>query len=379
MGIMKILIYNNLVYGGGVERLFPLLADGLRVRGHKITVMASSDSKNDFKSVFSQEINCICTGLNYRSFDNKFKACLYFMKKKAYKIIALLRCLINKYDVVIAFKEGHVLKNALKIRARKRYAWIHTDLTVFCSSLGFTIPFSGIGKLKKCLGKYDRVVCVSETARRSVLEMVGDTGNLCVRLDPLDWREIRTQALEEPPTLKNHTCPLIVSVGRLDPNKNIMLLLEACKTLCEKLDFETWIVGDGPQREEIEEYIQNNNLGCAKLLGFQLNPFPIVKQADLYVSTSLSESYGLAIQEALILGVPVVAVKCPGIIESWDPGFGKLVDNSAEELADTIYQLLTNPDELENYHKTIKERYPLHMVFEDRIDKICRLIEGSEE
>lgn len=376
---MKIIIYNNLVYNGGVERLFPLLAESLKKRGHDITVMASPESKKEFETAFSPEIKSICTGLARKKFDSKLKSGLYSLKSKAYKIIPLFKCLIHKYDVVIAFKEGHVFKNALKIRAKVRYAWIHSDLTVFCRSLAFSIPFSGIEEFKKCLEKYDRVVCVSETTKRSVLEMVGDTGNLYVRYNPIDWRRIRTQAQEKPEFIKNNTCPLIVSVGRLDPNKNYMMLLEACKTLYVKQAFELWILGDGPDRNKIEKYIQDNNLEFVKLLGFQRNPFSILKQADLYVSTSLSESYGLAVQEALILGVPVIAVKCPGIIESLNPEFGKMIDNSAEELADISYQLLTNTDELENYRKMIEKKYPLDLVFGERIDKICRLIEGSEE
>jgi len=376
---MKIIIYNNLIYSGGVERLFPLFAESLKNRGHDVTVMASPENKKEFETAFSPEIHSICTGLPRKKFDSKLKSGLYSLKSKAYKIVPLFKCLIHKYDVVIAFKEGHVLKNALKIRAKLRYAWIHSDLTVFCRSLAFSIPFSGIEEFKKCLEKYDRVVCVSETTRRSVLKMVGDTGNLNVRYNPIDWQRIRTQAQENPGFIKSNTCPLIVSAGRIDPVKNYILLLEAYKILYEKQAFELWILGDGPERKKIEKYIHDNNLEFVKLLGFQVNPFPILKQADLYVSTSLSESYGLAVQEALILGVPVIAVKCPGIIESLDPEFGKLVGNSAEELADAIYQLFTNTDELESYHKIIEEKYPFNMVYEERIDKICRLIEGSEE
>lgn len=372
---MKIIIYNNLIYSGGVERLFPLLAESLRQRGHEITVLASSGSKEEFDTAFSTEIRCICTGLPCKKFDSKLKSGLYFLKRKAYKIILLFRGLIKKYDVVIAFKEGHVIKNALKIRAKRRYAWIHADLTFFCNTLGFTKPFSSIEDFKKCLEKYDKVVCVSETTRRSVIEMVGDTGNLCVRYNPIDWQRIRTQAQTKVEITKNQNCPLIVSVGRLDPIKNYMLLLEAGKILYEKQEFEMWILGEGPERNKIEKYIQDNNLEFVRLLGFQHNPFPILKQADLYVSTSLSESYGLSVQEALILGVPVIAVKCPGILEAWDPGFGKLIDNSAEELADTIYQLLNNTEQLESYRKTIEDKYPLKQVFEQRVDEICRLIE----
>lgn len=376
---MKIIIYNNLVYSGGVERLFPLFAESLKNRGHDITVMASPESKKEFKTAFSPDIHCIRSGLPRKKFDSKFKAGLYNIMGKAFKIIPFFRLKINKYDAAIAFKEGHVFKNALKIRARKRFAWIHADLTYFCNTLGFTIPFSSIEEFKKCLEKYDKVVCVSETTRKSVITMAGDTGNLCVRYNPIDWHRIRSLALEKNEFIKNDACPLIVSAGRLNPVKNYMLLLEACRIVHEKQSFEMWILGDGPDRKKMEKFINENNMSFVKLLDFQRNPFSVIKQADLYVSTSVSEACPLAVQEALILGVPVIAVKCSGIIETLNPAFGKLIDNSAEELADTIYQLLTNPEELDGYRKLIEEEYPLKQVFDERIDKICGLIEGSEE
>ena len=52
---MKIIIYNNLVYGGGVERLLPIFAESLKNRGHDITVMASPDNKKEFETAFPQK------------------------------------------------------------------------------------------------------------------------------------------------------------------------------------------------------------------------------------------------------------------------------------------------------------------------------------
>ena len=88
-------------------------------------------------------------------------------------------------------------------------------------------------------------------------------------------------------------------------------------------------------------------------------------------SSSISETYGLSVQEALIVGVPVVAVKCSGIIESLDPRFGVLIDNSSEELAGTIRRLFENPSELDGYRKTIAQEYSLDSLYEERMDKIC--------
>ena len=111
------------------------------------------------------------------------------------------------------------------------------------------------------------------------------------------------------------------------------------------------------------------------MLGMQKNPYPMIRQADLYVSVSITESYGLAVQESLILGVPVVAVKNPGIIESLDTRFGVLTDNSAEDIACAVLNLFEDDEILEKYRATIKEKYPINSLYKDRIEKICGLLD----
>ena len=107
----------------------------------------------------------------------------------------------------------------------------------------------------------------------------------------------------------------------------------------------------------------------------QKNPYKYLAQADLFVSTSISESYGLAVQEAFILGVPVVAVKCSGIEEVFDTRFGKLIENSEEELACTLKEIVSNPQVLQNYHQAIVNNFEVSELYEGRMESICNLWE----
>ena len=75
------------------------------------------------------------------------------------------------------------------------------------------------------------------------------------------------------------------------------------------------ILGEGPQKDEL--IAQAQALGLADVVrfsGFQQNPWPYLRYADLLVVPSRREAFGNVLLEALALGTPVIAADCPGAI-----------------------------------------------------------------
>ena len=100
-----------------------------------------------------------------------------------------------------------------------------------------------------------------------------------------------------------------------------------------------------------------------------------MKQADLYVCSSLYEGYNLTVAEALILEVPVLSTNCTGPCEILDNGnYGAIVENSEEGLYEGLKQLLNEPDKLLYYKEKAKERKDF---FDE--EQICKKIEGLFE
>lgn len=135
--------------------------------------------------------------------------------------------------------------------------------------------------------------------------------------NPIDCARIRKHSFQHSDAVtewvKQNTGFRLVHVGRLDPQKNHDLLLEACIEL-KKLnrEFSLVIVGDGWARPNIEEKIAE--LGLEKevtLAGEQENPFPWMAAADALMLTSQFEAFSLVLVEAMICGIPVVSVDCP--------------------------------------------------------------------
>ena len=125
------------------------------------------------------------------------------------------------------------------------------------------------------------------------------------------------------------------------------MILEISKKLKKMgYDFEWWILGDGPLYNDLRYAIHKMNLVNIKLLGHIENPYPYIYAADLYVSTSKSEGFGLAISESLFIGTPVLCGHFESIDEIIDSNNGIVVQNKTSNYVDMIEQLITDKSKL---------------------------------
>ena len=105
----------------------------------------------------------------------------------------------------------------------------------------------------------------------------------------------------------------IISVCRFVPQKNIFEFIEIAK-LCKNYKF--FLIGDGPLKSEINIYIQKLNLRNIYLTGMITNVFDYLSACDLFLSTSIYEGLPLSIIEAMSVGLPIVASKVIGNIDT---------------------------------------------------------------
>lgn len=370
----RILFDNLFVARGGAEVFMTNLINYLPRDRYDITVAAIYWNKNDPNEKLPPGVRFITRYHRRKKYKKLTPA--WFLDVSYGRIydalVSLYLSLLN-FDIAIAVQEKRTMLRTAGIRAKRKFAWIHTDYTSRLDKDRENL-FGSPEKERACMAKFEKVVCVSQTTMDSVIKTIGDPGNLCVRYNPIDARRIQELSLQPCPLRHSGEKPLLVSVGRLVAEKQYTLLLEACRMLKDSLDFDVWIIGDGEERPMLEEYIAKENLSFVKLLGTQSNPFPYLRQADLFVTTSRTEGYGLAVQEALVLGVPVAAVGCAGIVESLDPRFGVLTENTAEAFADAIRKML-RLQALTDYRQRIAAGYPVNELFEKRLEAICGLWE----
>jgi glycosyltransferase involved in cell wall biosynthesis len=105
--------------------------------------------------------------------------------------------------------------------------------------------------------------------------------------------------------------PLLVACGRLTAQKDYPTLLRALARVRRELPARLWIVGQGEQRAGLEALATQLELGEAvRFQGFQPNPYPFMRAADLFVLSSRWEGFGNVIVEAMAVGTPVVSTDC---------------------------------------------------------------------
>lgn len=274
----------------------------------------------------------------------------------------------NKYDIEIAFLEGwstYLLANR-KSKAKK-IAWVHIDLEKH-KTINRRLE-------KKAYLKMDKIICVSNDSKKSVENLYTELKEkIEVLYNPIPTEEILEKSKIED-TLYPENKINLVTVGRLSYQKGYDVLLEAHnKLLKEGLDYNLYILGEGEERKNYNKYIKENNLGNNTfLLGFKENPYPYIKQADIFISSSRYEGYPLVLCEALCLEKPIVATSCTGPSEILENGkYGLLSEvEKVESLAENMKKLILDKNLRKKYSDLASERAQMFDM-----NKTIRKIEG---
>ena len=358
----RIFIVNDKAYGGGAEAVMRDIVKYLHQK-YEITVMTLDDDYASFGKVFPENVKYIPAKIKHNTYS-RINPLHYAVSIYNRLRIAYIRR--GKYDIVISNKEGPCMKLVSKMHAEKKFAWVHVDYQY----LYWTRWTFEAAEEVKCMQQFDNVVCVSEATMNSVKKVIGDPGNLCVRYNPIDYSTIKANAKEKNEVQRDELKPLFVAVGQISEQKNFLTLVKVCSRLSKEYDFELWIVGDGEQRAEVEKILKKENCPCVKIMGMQSNPHKYLEKADFLVSTSLGESYGLVIQEALVLGVPVLTTRCPAIEECFDTRFGIFMDCKESSIEKGIRYVLEHQECIAEYKRVIEAEYDKNVLWEQRLQKI---------
>ena len=150
--------------------------------------------------------------------------------------------------------------------------------------------------------------------------------------NPIDISLIREKSNE----FKVEEGDYLVSVGRLSNVKNLPMMIDAFKIVISKYpNLKLLLVGDGEERDRLKNYIRKKSLlGKVILYGSLSNPFPLLSNAKLVLSSSLSEALPTVILEAFVLGKTVVATPTYGAVDLLQNGSLGYISNSLTEVND---------------------------------------------
>ncbi|WMB29044.1 glycosyltransferase [Streptococcus didelphis] len=180
--------------------------------------------------------------------------------------------------------------------------------------------------------------------------------------------------------LKNINKSRIVSIGRINDNKNQLELLRAYSSLSQPLP-ELLFIGDWDEsyKRKCDHYIKENKLSQASFIGHQSDPWKFLSNKDILVLNSKMETFGLVFVEALIKGIPVIAANNFGYQSVTDYfQFGHLYPSGdTEKLSQELTKLINYYPEYKTKAMNQRDKVMRQYTIEKAYHSIIEVIEND--
>ncbi|WP_138752508.1 glycosyltransferase [Paenibacillus sinopodophylli] len=304
------------------------------------------------------------------SYKNRIAGNTSVKEQESWKYMAhSFAVLEKKYDIAIAFLEkSSIYFCAEKVQADKKIGWVHNDYDM----LGMNPYFD-----QSYFRKLNYIVTVSEECRQILQQRFPNQSEkvkvIYNIVSPTIIRGLANRVSEDVYDRKADEM-VILSIGRLHPQKGFEHAIRAAKWLLDSgYPFQWNIIGEGEERAVLSELIASLGLTHhVKLLGLKSNPYPYIKQADIYAQTSIYEGKAIAIDEAKILHKPIVITNFSTAKDQLEHGIeGLIVETNAEAIAIGISDLIQNAELRLRITQHLAE---LTLGTEDEIEKLYQII-----
>ena len=244
----------------------------------------------------------------------------------------------GEYDAAISFMWPHHYV-AQKVRAKKKFAWIHTD---------FTMMDMDKEKDARIWSQFDRIAAVSDECGAAFLQVYPQFRDKLVTIENiLPQSFVRKSAAEFEPQEMQGEGYRLLSVGRFCFAKAFDRAARVSRILKDRgVPFCWYIVGYGGGEAQLRAQIAELGVeDCFVLLGKKSNPYPYMAACDLYLQPSRYEGKAVTVREAQMLARPVLITDFKTARSQVRDGFDAVIAPQDETaLADAIEFLLRDED-----------------------------------
>ena len=337
---------------GGAEKVLVNLVNNMDNLKFDITVMTLFDSGENRQFLNSE--------VKYKTWCKKMiPGNSHLMKilspEQLHKLI-----IKEHYDIEVAYLEGPCARviSGCADPTVKKLAWIHIEQH---TAERAAASFRSIAEAKECYRRFDRIICVSKTVKEDFEQALQIPVSHEILYNTNESDKIMRLSQEAVDSGMMDADEIkMVGVGKLLKSKGFDRVVRIVKRLKEEgYPIHFYVLGEGPERSNLEEYIHQNGLEHnVTLLGYQLNPYKYIARCDLFVCASFAEGFSTAATESLIIGIPVCTVEVSGMKEMLGSNneYGLVVENTDEALYQGIKCFFTEPGLLEHYRKLAEIR-----------------------
>ncbi|MGN1000560.1 MAG: glycosyltransferase [Bacilli bacterium] len=300
-------------------------------------------------------------------------ACKIFTSSVVFDFIYKRINFVGEYDIAISYSNnvnnrsiyyGYNKFTLEKVAAPIKMCWVHVDYLNKQYEKWEETEFN----------KFDKIILVSEHCKKTFEKKYPTLSNKTY---------VVYNYLYKNDIIKQSNCfipkeliggNILLSIGRLESLKNFEMQIKIANYLNKKkVEFKWYIIGEGNDEKRLKKMAKHYNLENDFLfLGNRDNVYPYIKKAKLLISTSLTESFGMTIAEALILNTPVVVLKYPAVSELITNN-GIVCDNEIE-MKNEIYALLTNKEK----YKKLSEKTVYNIKDKLILKQLSDLLNGGD-
>lgn len=311
------------------------------------------------------------------------------MDKLLWKSLSDASQVNNKhYDMAIAYLEGGSTYYVVDhINADKKVGFVHISY----EAAGYTKSLDhGV------YDKLDRVYCVSDESAAAYKKFYPEhAAKVMVFHNIIDVNRIKDlanqkaqwttsdsvgQVMANPnldgQNVDGQNVTRLLTVGRLNEQKGYDYAIKALALLKKQgIQVRWYALGDGDKRDELVELAKSLDVeDDFVILGIKENPYPYFKECDIYVQPSRFEGKCISMQEAMVLGKPIVATACSGNVEAIENEVnGLLVEVDEVAIADGIKRLIEDSQLRQRLADTAAQ---IDLGYEGELAQLLALIEG---
>lgn len=276
----------------------------------------------------------------------------------------------GEYDAAVAFMEGQpIYYNITKVKSRVKIGFIHGDYEAMGLCRDVDRPY---------VDRLDALCTVSEGCLDSLKRVFPEIAGKChVIYNIISEKFMRSMAEQGKGFSDDYSGLRVLSIARLSEQKGLDIALPAVAALKKKgIGFRWYIIGMGPEEEKLKTMAKALDVeDRVFFLGERPNPYPYLKQCDVYLQPSRFEGKSIAIDEAMVMMRPILVTAFSTAADQIQTGKnGLIVPMNSEGVEQGLEDLLLHAERRKAFTEALsKETYSN----EEELQKLYALISGE--